>query len=133
LLVVVIGLWYAEFVLSLSNSQSVFATVLVVPLLSKVLNETMKHFMIKELLYVSGNLLGLILTSSLIVLKGRSVAEFTYLYFSRFFNLYVELFLLEVAFGKLLARLDANSEANRFTKLLSRLLHGPLEFRRRES
>lgn len=107
--------------------------LLAVPFVSKALSEQMKHLIIKELLYVSGNLLSMVITSTLILLKNRSIAEFTFLYLSRFFYLYFEVILADIFYDKLLVKLDAASEANRFTKLLSKLMRGVLEVKRRES
>jgi hypothetical protein len=133
LLVVFMGFWYIEFVLSLSNPQLALITLLVMPIVSKILAEKMKFLIIKELLYVSGNFLSIILISILIVLKNHSIWQFIYLYFSRFLNLYVEIILVDFTYIKILTKLDASSESNRFTKLLSKLMHNMMELKNKES
>lgn len=59
--------------LSLTNAEAAVVMVTAVPFVTKLLNEQMKHVIMKELLYMSGNLLSLALTSILILLKNRTV------------------------------------------------------------
>lgn len=133
LLIIFLGFFYISISFSFCSFKLALIIIFVLPITSKILAQQLKYLIIKQLLYLAGHLLSLVLICSIITFKSKGVLEFTYLYLSRYFNLYVEVYLVEILFEWTVRKIDRCSQDNRAYKLLSKILKPIIQFKRNQS
>ena len=133
MLVIFLGFFYISISFSFCSFELALITIFVIPITSKILAQQLKYLIIKQLLYLAGHLLSLILICSIITFKSKDVFQFTYLYLSRYLNLYVEVYLIEILFEWMVRKIDNCSEDNRVYKFLSKILKPVIQFKRNQS
>ncbi len=106
LFIILFGYFYVEITVSLPNYIVAILMIVAAPILGIVMIQYIRFSMIKELLYACGYALSFLLFFTILVLRNRSLAEFTYLYFCKFMYFYVETYLTELIFDKGMKRID---------------------------
>lgn len=108
--IIFFGYFYVEIMISLPIFTLGMLIIFLLPFFRKIIFEIIRWYISKELLYVCGYCLSFFLFFTMLILKNRNIADFTFLYFCKYINLYTEAYLTESLFDNSLKKIDESSE-----------------------